>query len=271
MGSTMLGGQILYDSYDRKARLAPALLAVMPFLSAAIFSFENVALVGRLASLLIAVGGLWLLIDLSRALGRSKQQQLFAKWGGTPSIQLLRHSDSSIDPHTKARYHKCLQAKAKVRVPTPVEEAANPSGTDALYDSALQWLLQNTRDKKRFPLLATENATYGFRRNGHGIRWIGLAVCILAALWATRKAYLPPNESLLLLVVEPSTAVQLALCVALALVWLFYFNEKMVRDAAFIYAHELVRCCEVIVAPSTSRKSKAAAGTKAVGPTQERE
>lgn len=110
----VFGGQILYDSYDRKARLAPALLAVVPLLAAALFSFENATLIGRLASLLVAVGGLWLLVDMSRGLGRAKQQQLFAKWGGTPSIQLLRHTDRTI-AHTKARYHACLKTKAKVQ------------------------------------------------------------------------------------------------------------------------------------------------------------
>lgn len=144
----VFGGQILYDSYDRKARLAPALLAVVPLLAAALFSFENATLIGRLASLLVAVGGLWLLVDMSRGLGRAKQQQLFAKWGGTPSIQLLRHTDRTIAPHTKARYHACLKTKAKVQ-PTQEEEAADPQSADAIYDSALQWLLQNTRDKKR--------------------------------------------------------------------------------------------------------------------------
>lgn len=252
----IFGGQILYDSYDRKARLAPALLAVAPLLAAALFTFDNAALIGRLASLLVAVGMLWLLVDMSRGLGRAKQQWLFEEWGGPPSVQLLRHTDPSIDPHTKARYHACLQTKAKVALPTPEEEATNPSGADALYDSALQWLLQNTRDKKRFPLLAAENAAYGFRRNGYGMRWVGFAICVLAVLWTMRKAYMLPPESFITVAAEPQNAVQLILSVALALVWVFYFKETMVRDAAFTYARELIRCCEVIGAPGSRRTPK---------------
>lgn len=109
----VFGGQILYDSYDRKARLAPALLAVVPLLAAALFSFENATLIGRLASLLVAVGGLWLLVDMSRGLGRAKQQQLFAKWGGTPSIQLLRHTDRTIAP--TQRHATTLASRRKQR------------------------------------------------------------------------------------------------------------------------------------------------------------
>ncbi len=258
----VLGGQILYDSYDRKARLAPALLAVVPLLAAALFSFDNAALVWRLASLLVAVGTLWLLVDMSRGLGRAKQQQLFAKWGGTPSIQLLRHADRTIASPTKARYHACLRTKAKVQLPTQQEEAADPQSADAIYDSALQWLLQNTRDKKRFALLAAENATYGFRRNGYGMRWIGLVICVLASLWVVHKAFLVPNVSLLSLVLEPTAAAQLSLCMALALVWLFYFRERMVRDAAFTYAHELIRSCELIGTATGTRKAKTSAPTK---------
>jgi hypothetical protein len=253
------GGQILFDTYDRKARLAPAMLAVTPFLSAAILSFDNVAIMGRLATLLIAVGGLWLLTDMSRGLGRANQQKLFTRWGGMPSIQLLRHSDSSIDAHTKARYHACFRAKAKVVLPSPEEEASNPAGADARYDSALQWLLQHTRDKKRFSLLAAENATYGFRRNGYGIRWIGLSACALVAIWSIRAVYVRPNVAFLSSIAEPATLVELVLCFALSLVWLFYFREERVRDAAFAYARELLRCCEVIAMPGGGRKPKTGA------------
>ncbi|WP_425218966.1 hypothetical protein [Ralstonia solanacearum] len=265
----VFGGQILYDSYDRKARLAPALLAVVPLLAAALFSFDNAALVGRLASLLVAVGVLWLLVDMSRGLGRAKQQQLFAKWGGMPSIQLLRHADRTIAPLTKARYHVFLGTKAKVQLPTPEEEAADPQSADAVYDSALQWLLQNTRDKKRFALLAAENATYGFRRNGYGMRWIGLVICVLASLWVIRKAFLVPSVSLLSLVLEPTAAAQLSLCMALSVVWLFYFGERMVRDAAFTYAHELIRSCEVIGGATAARKTRASAAKKSSSQAQE--
>ncbi|CPF96881.1 Uncharacterised protein [Burkholderia pseudomallei] len=250
------GGQIIFDAYDRKARLAPSMLAVVPLLTSAIFGFENAAMLERVATLLVAVGGLWLLTDMSRGLGRAQQQKLFARWGGMPSVQLLRHSNPTIDPHTKARYHACLRAKAKVTLPTAEEEASNPSDADARYDSALQWLLQNTRDKKRFALLAAENATYGFRRNGYGIRWLGLALCVLDAMWAGGVAYFHPSFSFRSAMAQPGTVVQVALATALSLVWLFYFREGMVRDAAFAYARELIRCCEVITVPGGGRKPK---------------
>ncbi|WP_009980182.1 hypothetical protein [Burkholderia pseudomallei] len=250
------GGQILFDAYDRKARLAPSMLAVTPLLTAAIFGFENTATLERVATLLVAVGGLWLLTDMSRGLGRAQQQKLFARWGGIPSIQLLRHSNLTIDPHTKARYHACLRAKAKVTLPTAEEEASNLRDADERYDSALQWLLQHTRDKKRFSLLAAENAAYGFRRNGYGIRWLGLAVCALTAACSVGLAYLHSSPSFMVAMAQPGTVVQFALAVALSLVWLFYFREGMVRDAAFAYARELIRSCEVIAVPTSSRKPR---------------
>lgn len=267
----MCGGQILFDAYDRKARLAPSMLAVTPLLTAAMFGIENATTLERLATLLVAVGGLWLLTDMSRGLGRAQQQKLFARWGGTPSVQLLRHSNPAIDPHTKARYHGCLRAKAKVTLPTVEEEASNPSDADARYDSALQWLLQNTRDKKRFALLAEENATYGFRRNGYGIRWLGLALCALAAVWAVGTAYFHPSLSFRLAIAQPNTIVQLALATVLSLVWVFYFRERMVRDAAFAYARELIRCCEVIAVPGDGRKANATATVAKSGTTTSRE
>lgn len=100
------------------------------------------------------------------------------------------------------------------------------------------------------------------------MRWIGLVICVLASLWVIRKAFLAPNVSLLSLVVEPAAAAQLSLCMALALVWLFYFGEKMVRDAAFTYARELIRSCEVI-GTATARKAKSSVATKSSTQAQE--
>lgn len=263
------GGQIFFDAYDRKARLAPSMLAVTPLLTSAIFGFENTAVLERVATLLVAVGGLWLLTDMSRGLGRMKQQALFARWGGTPSVQLLRHSNPTIDPHTKARYHACLRAKAKVTLPTEGEETSNPGDADARYDSALQWLLQHTRDKKRFALLAAENVTYGFRRNGYGIRWLGLAVCVLTAGWSVGVSYFHSALPFRAALEQPGTVVQLLLTAMLSLVWIFYFREKMVRDAAFAYARELIRCCEVIAVPAHSRKPKSTgSASKSGAPTK---
>lgn len=59
------GGQIIFDAYDRKAGLAPSMLAVTPLPTTVIFGVGNTATLERVATSLVAVGGLWLLTDMS--------------------------------------------------------------------------------------------------------------------------------------------------------------------------------------------------------------
>ncbi len=65
-----------------------------------------------------------------------------------------------------------------VTLPSPEAEATDPEAADSLYDSAVQWLIPQTRSGGRFPLVFQENVNYGFRRNLWGLRPIGLAVAI---------------------------------------------------------------------------------------------
>ncbi|MCI3206446.1 MULTISPECIES: hypothetical protein [Pandoraea] len=240
----VIGGQFVFDAYDRKARLVPALLAIAPLFLVLVLRMDEWPFLAKLGSAAVALGGLWLLTDVARSMGKSKEAQLYRSWGGKPSVQLLRHSNAEVDGFTKMRYHACLSKKTGTAMPTPAEENDDPRQADARYDSASRWLLDNTRDKARFPLLASENITYGFRRNGYGIRAVGLLICALTFLWGLVGAPLHQPDALLEFVSRPKTAVSLLICVVMAVLWLAYFRATTVRTAAFTYANELLRSCE---------------------------
>jgi hypothetical protein len=83
-----------------------------------------------------------------------------------PSVAWLRHRDPRLDGYTKRRYHDFLASKIPGwAAPTADSEAENPSRADEAYASASRWLRENTRDVKKYPRVADENISYGFRRN----------------------------------------------------------------------------------------------------------
>jgi hypothetical protein len=58
-------------------------------------------------------------------------------------------------------------------VPSQEIEATAAEAADSYYESAIKWLLEKTRDKKKYSMIFKENMGYGFRRNYLGIRWHG--------------------------------------------------------------------------------------------------
>jgi hypothetical protein len=177
-------------------------------------------------------------------LGKAQECKLFQAWGGMPTTQMLRHGNELIDLHTKQRYHAFLARKIKVEFPTPADETASPATADDIYRAGVKWLLGKTRDKKRFALLFKENVSYGFHRNGFGLRWIGCVFSLLSMAWLTIANQAYSAHSWLALPAEQIVTMGIAITMTLA--WLAYFTEARVKQAAYAYAEMLLRACDEI-------------------------
>ena len=100
---------IFPDRYSRNARLYPALLVILPVAICTILSAKvEVSWINTLYASVAAIGGTYLLAQLARDPGKKREKRLFAKWGGMPSVPILRHEDPRINPITKMRYHQRL-------------------------------------------------------------------------------------------------------------------------------------------------------------------
>ncbi len=182
---------LITDSYERKARLYPALLLVIPvvvtvvgMVSAKLSSLESIG------AAIVGCGGAFLLAQLARDAGKKGERALFAKWGGLPSVAIFRHSDPRLDSITKARYHKKLSALVSgVKAPSSEEERADPAAADQVYTAWSTYLRVNTRDTKKYFLLFQENVNYGYRRNVWGLRPIGIIATTLCCTIATAWSY----------------------------------------------------------------------------------
>jgi hypothetical protein len=112
---------LVTDGYDRKARFYPALLLVAPVIvvGVAMLSVKLSAL-ESFGALLVGFGDAFLLTQLARDAGKKGEKELFAKWGGMPSVSIFRHRDTRLDGITKARYHKKLAGLVKNSLTTVI-------------------------------------------------------------------------------------------------------------------------------------------------------
>jgi hypothetical protein len=243
------------DPYDRPARLYPALLALLPLVALIILLYGAKA-TALTAAVTVAVscGGLYLVTNLCRELGKRLEEKLYRTWGGKPTTQLLRHRDPTIEGVTKRRYHAFLAGKINVPFPDKDQEASDLAASDDIYQSGVRWLLNHTRpeDGKKFDLIFKENVAYGFRRNALGVKPIGLLISVACLLWVLlmEGILFTPGHRFIDTAAfcrMPDTATaSLIVSSVMIVTWLLFITKASARMAAFTYAETLLRACDLL-------------------------
>jgi hypothetical protein len=229
------------DRYTWEARLRPALLAVLPLLVIVATWLPKVwSILGGILALISTCGVMVLLSEVARFRGRQVEIKMIANNGGKFTTIFLRHRDPTVTASTKDIYHQFLSMKIGKHIPTPEEECADPRMADDFYRGAVDWLLEATRNEKRFPLVKVENISYGFRRNLCGLKVPAILITILALAINVRLTIqnFGVDDTRLWL----GCALSLAL-LADTLIWIFVVGIPFVEDAGRSYALRLLAQC----------------------------
>jgi hypothetical protein len=234
----------LFDRYALNARLRPALLTLFPAFvtTAVLFPATYKTLTTTVVSLAVSCGVLMVATGAVRRLGRHKENQLYKSWGGMPTTAWLRHRDTNLDPQTKKRYHAFLLAHVPhLTLPTVEEEKHSPDDADSRYRSGTKWLLEYTRDKKRFPLVFEENINYGFARNCLAMKPFALGATVLCVAGIVLNIWMHPK---MIWYADSGTLVSLVVAFGALALWILLVSEKWVTDAAEAYTRALLAACD---------------------------
>lgn len=233
-----------FSEYELKARIFPASLTILPFVITILLWFpELINLESSLTILAILIISLFFLGKLAREGGGKIQSKLIQKWGGLPATLHLSHLNNTIDIETKKRYHDYLQKNIKgLKLPSRNEEIENPKSSQDKYESAVKWLLENTRDTKKFPLLYQDNINYGYSRNMLGIKPLGVIISIFSLILNFYSLYSLNYES----ITEVTIRIIISIIISsfFIIIWIFFVNEKWVKSTAEAYARTLLSTCE---------------------------
>lgn len=231
----------LIDPYELKARVLPALIQISPlvplFVGVPVLD-ADITGSGTLSGLLFLAFTV-LSSSAVRPMGKRLENRLIDNWGGLPTTIMLRHSDSSINPETKKRYHAALQTLLpESDWPTTETEQLNPVAADAVYESAIDAVRERTRDREKYRLVFAELGNYGFARNLRGSRPIGLVLAVL--LLICEMSVIADNGWLTQFADTLVWHISALYALVFGVVMLTFFGNRFVREAGDNYARALL-------------------------------
>ena len=232
----------MFDSYALRARYYPMIIVFSPIIA---FGFFYSLHFNSISNLLVSAGLTGALTYLFSQLGRDQGKRheafLWQSWGGIPSIQILRLNDNRLDPITKQRYHQKLMSLC----PVPEIPIRGMEKFDSTYHAWTKYLISQTRDKKKFPLLFKENISYGFRRNLYGLK--PFAIIFTLFLMTLNYFFWVYKSNTFNLSLFPQSFIYSTIsALIIILFWLFIVTKVWVKVVAFAYAERLVECVEIL-------------------------
>ncbi|TJY42686.1 hypothetical protein E5161_07495 [Cohnella pontilimi] len=235
--------KLIFNRYERNTRLFPVLVIISPFYIAAYCLIEELRVLPNItAGLIFLVLALSFLTKVVRKIGKEKEKELIASWEGLPTTRHLRHRDTYFDSYTKARYHDFLSKNVpNLSMPTKEEEMEDPKKADEIYQSAVKWLITQTRDTNKYSLLFHENINYGGVRNFWALRPFAIPFNVLVLL--STSAYIYSRYELRLDNVPPLYWITIIYSIAITTV-LIVVTKHVVHTTAMAYARTLLEVCD---------------------------
>lgn len=235
------------DAYDRRARIAPAILLGIPGAGFLVAGAVSPGVAARAIGFVLGAVGIVIAIVV-RDRGRELQPRLWESWGGPPAQRRLRWSGGE-PTDTVARLHQRVEAATGESLPDAEVEARDPESADRRYDDAIEVLREATRSRDKFPLVFAENVDYGFRRNTLGLRPFGIITTVVGMIVAVLLLAFGSGALSVRAVRWGPVA---AVCGFAALFWWRLATPQWVRTAAENYADRLLGASASLARQSTS-------------------
>lgn len=175
--------KLIFDSYDLKARIAPAFLVSLPLFTSLTTCFDWPGpVLGKILG-----GSIWLIVFYAISIpirnnGNSIEPELWESWGGPPSTIILRWSDHRISKELKQQYHSAVKDYLNLPMLSEEEENIDPKRADDLIDQAFRRVRTELRTQEPNGLWFVENINYGFYRNLLGSRKLWLIISMAGIL-----------------------------------------------------------------------------------------
>ena len=219
------------DRYELKARLFPAIIALLPALpmiGSLIGYLPKSPITNLYVGMLIIFSVLATMSYLASALGRRYERKLWPRWPyDAPTNLWLQPENTLHSAVQKRQWYDAIKSSTGIDIQEAIH-VNNSFERDRVINDAVASLRQRFRASQTSDLLVKHNEDYGFARNLAGLKIVWLSLSVIS-LVSSVVAYLLSSETSL----AWSVTAFLLLVVAILI---HYLTERFVRDRADRYA-----------------------------------
>lgn len=231
------------DQYDRRARLMPALIVILPA-ALAVIALAPDAVLGWSGgvALIVQAGGSFLLAQIVGDAGKRKEPTLFEHFGGRPTEMMLCHGHCTNKVLLAERHRKLVALFPSIKIPTAATEKKEFKAALGVYAACIDRVRGMARtDKSKYADVHRENIHYGFRRNLWAVKPWGVTVAAVStvAIGAEMAGQLMTHGH-----VHITQPVVAAFNVVLLLAWIAAVTRDWVKRAAVLYAERLLEALD---------------------------
>lgn len=226
---------LMFNSYNIRARISAVIILIAPILLEFYLMVPEFRELSSTIVLMIIIFALCnIFIIYSRILGVKAMKKCFPKI--MPAQQFLLPSDNYINEKTKNRYYKFLSKKI---------ETFNTSELDEdMVSTAVTWLIAQTRDINKFPLIAEENINFGISYNLLGLKTFGIILSIFGLLINILIYILKIKTNLSINISYNTIFIVIFINLLFLLFWIFMVNKKLVENTGKKYGRALLSACD---------------------------
>ena len=230
----------ILDRYNWQARVFPVYITIAPaILALAAILPQGLDLSLSAASVVFFVPIAFLSAQVGADFGKRLEKRLWLKWDASPTTRFLRHSNTEFNAVSRERLHMKL-SDFGLKVPSVAYQQCNQQAADVYWEACTEYLINRTRDRKRFPLVFKALTEYGFRRNLLALKPFGILlsiVAVLICLWKTWDRW--DGDEPIAVAVYASV-----LSSSLLIVWLVWVRQNTVAISAKRYARFLLEAAQ---------------------------
>lgn len=226
----------IFGIYNMRARISVATLLFAPIiLQSYILIPELRNLSSTIIITLISYSLSGLIILYSRKTSGKILNKCFPF--GLPAQQYLLLNDNHLNKHVKERYYNFFK-----KYLTDFTLSTNEEEMKKQADSAITWLISQTRDNSKFSLIAEENMNLGFAYNLLGIKKTGISLCLLMLI--INSIITVANFRFDLNIDSISFIYCIISNILGLLMWIFFINKSIVVNCGKKYAYALLSACD---------------------------
>lgn len=221
-------------TYNLRARISVGIIFLAPLLLELyllipeINSISSTLIVG-----IITYGLCNIIIVYCRLPGVKAMKKCFPNL--LPAQEALLPSNHYIDSITKHRYYQFFSEHIQDFKILPSDSEMTP-----YVCSAVTWLISQTRDSSKFPLIAEENINFGFTYNLLGLKPYGIVLSTIGIILnlILLYPYFPDFSNC------PKIIACLIANLLFLLLWIFVITQELVTSSGKKYARALLSACD---------------------------